>query len=397
MHHVARRPVILTFNKTFLPGYKGGGPIRTIANMVDSLGDRIDFRIVTLDRDDHDTEPYRGMVPETWTSLGKGSVYYVNVTRVSPSLIASLVADVAPDAVYANSFFDRVFTNRLLVARATRVIPPLPTILAPRGEFSSGALRYKSWRKWAYVRAFRALYPVTSVVWHASTTLEKADLLRVMPGVREDMVRVACDLAAMPPAPDESAWHDGYGPLRVLFLSRVTPMKNLVFVLETLARVRVPVRLSIVGPRDDDYWRECQQHLHRLPPNVEVDVRDAVSPSEVISEMQRHDLFFLPTQGENFGHVIHEALCAGLPVLISDRTAWNGVGEAGAGWPLPLDSHAPFVAAIERYAATPAPDRLAMRRTAAAYARSNRLSAAAYDDNLRLFTDVVANGVGSEP
>ena len=35
---------------------------------------------------------------------------------------------------------------------------------------------------------------------------------------------------------------------------------------------------------------------------------------------QEYDLLFLPTKGENFGHVILESMSAGTPVLISDTT-----------------------------------------------------------------------------
>ena len=53
--------------------------------------------------------------------------------------------------------------------------------------------------------------------------------------------------------------------------------------------------------------------------------------------MREHDLFFLPTLGENFGHVILEAFCAGCPVLISDQTPWRDLQGKGIGWDLPLD------------------------------------------------------------
>lgn len=35
---------ILTLADYYLPGYKAGGPIRTLANMVDMLGDEFKFR-----------------------------------------------------------------------------------------------------------------------------------------------------------------------------------------------------------------------------------------------------------------------------------------------------------------------------------------------------------------
>ena len=49
---------ILTFVDYYLPGYKAGGPIRTIANMVSQLGGEFEFLIVTRERDFLDTVPY---------------------------------------------------------------------------------------------------------------------------------------------------------------------------------------------------------------------------------------------------------------------------------------------------------------------------------------------------
>jgi glycosyltransferase involved in cell wall biosynthesis len=62
--------------------------------------------------------------------------------------------------------------------------------------------------------------------------------------------------------------------------------------------------------------------------------------------LSKHHLFFLPTCGENFGHVILEALLAGCPVLISDQTPWRNLQAKGVGWDLPLDSVTPFQQAI---------------------------------------------------
>jgi glycosyltransferase involved in cell wall biosynthesis len=56
---------------------------------------------------------------------------------------------------------------------------------------------------------------------------------------------------------------------------------------------------------------------------------------------------FLPSLGENFGHVIVEALSAGCPILISDRTPWRGLAERGVGWDLPLEDPAGFRGVID--------------------------------------------------
>ena len=53
--------------------------------------------------------------------------------------------------------------------------------------------------------------------------------------------------------------------------------------------------------------------------------------------LHEYDVMLLPTLGENFGHAIIEALDAGLPVVISDRTPWRNLEQAGVGADLPLE------------------------------------------------------------
>ncbi len=60
-------------------------------------------------------------------------------------------------------------------------------------------------------------------------------------------------------------------------------------------------------------------------------------PDRVAEALRANHLLFLPTRSENFGHVILEALAAGCPVLLSDRTPWRNLARAGVGWDLPLD------------------------------------------------------------
>ena len=67
-----------------------------------------------------------------------------------------------------------------------------------------------------------------------------------------------------------------------------------------------------------------------LPSNVRVAYGGVVAPDEVTAVLRRHHLFFLPTHSENFGHVIVEALAAGRPALVSDRTPWTDLEAAGA-------------------------------------------------------------------
>ena len=44
-----------------LPGFKAGGPVRSLSSLVEALGDEILFHIVTRDSDLSDNEPFSGI------------------------------------------------------------------------------------------------------------------------------------------------------------------------------------------------------------------------------------------------------------------------------------------------------------------------------------------------
>ena len=126
--------------------------------------------------------------------------------------------------------------------------------------------------------------------------------------------------------------------LKIVFLSRISKMKNLCGALEMLNGLKGQIQFNIYGPIEDKaYWMECQKIISNLSDNITVQYCGNIVHDRVTDVMGEHDLFFLPTLGENFGHVILEALCSGCPVLISDRTPWRSLEGKGIGWDITLD------------------------------------------------------------
>ena len=352
------KPTILIFSRYYLPGYRSGGPIRSIANMAELLGIEFDFRIVTLDHDKGCAESYPGMQSDDWNELDHANVYYARERSCSLAGIARLMAKTPHDLLYVNSFFDPIFTIRPILAQKLGLSPTKPLVIAPRGEFSRGALKLKRWKKELYLGIARSFRLYENVTWQASTNLEASDILRQVTsrGLGRPAVKVVV-------APDLTSQHaiprinpDIYSKLsrnslKVCFLSRISPMKNLDFALRTLGKVRARISFSIYGPLEaGSYWKECKRLIATLPQNISVTYNGCVEPDAVVETIGKHDLFFLPTRGENFGHVIHEALAAGVPVLISDQTPWVDLEEKGVGWALPLSSTSGFAKVIENVA-----------------------------------------------
>lgn len=386
------RPIILLPTGFYLPGFKAGGPVRSIANLVDSLGDEFDFRIICADRDLGDVEPYRGIETNRWTTTGKALIHYTSSGGGRRALY-SVVKSTPHDLLYLNSFFSPQATIIPLLARRLGMISKRPTIMAPRGEFSAGAIAIRSAKKKAYVSAGKMMGLFRGLTWQATSPLEADDIRRTMGGLARE-IRVAANLSE---SIGENAClgisrRDG-APFRIIFLSRIAPKKNLDYALRVLSRVSTPVVFSIYGPAEDPtYHEECLRLASQLAAHVQVRWEGPVEPSQVPKVMAANDLFFLPTRGENYGHVIAEALGAGTPVLLSDATPWRGLGEAGVGWDLPLENPSAFVSAIEAAAAQDSDTQAAQRACVFRYAKRRQDKSADVEANRELFRRAIAAG-----
>lgn len=345
------RGTVLTFVSSYLPGYRQGGPVRTIAGLVERLGGEFTFRIVTEDRDAHDLKAYSGVQVDSWNRVGNADVFYTSPKRRTVAAIARILKETPHDILYLNSFFHPVFTLRPYLAMRLGLAPLRPCVIAPRGELAAAPLRLKRWKKLPYVTFVRRLGWFQQVVWQASSEYEAADIRRVL--ARTALrVEVAPNLSRTSTGPHVElalpAPRNPNSPLRACFLSRIVPVKNLHFALRLMARVSVPVTFDIYGPVGDErYWRRCRQEMANLPDHVFVRYHGGLSHAKVHKVLSEHDLLLLPTLGENYGHVISEALAAGTPVLISDTTPWRRLAQAGVGWDLPLQEQDAFVRCIE--------------------------------------------------
>lgn len=364
--------------------------MRSIANLVSQLGDEFDFRIITRDRDFEDTQPYPGIRTNQWNRVGKARVYYAPLEKLSIGKLGELIRDTPHDILYLNSFFSYKFTIQPLVLRKFGWIPLKPVLLAPRGEFSQGALKIKRWKKWVFVRVVKAIGLYEGITWQASSEYEAEDIRRVFSGTATKCF-IAPDIPSLIGArPTNISESFGERPLRIIFLSRITPKKNLDFALRVLSRVPVPVHFNIYGPIDDEkYWQNCKALIDKLPSHIEVRYHGAVDHSQVANLMADHDLFLFPTRGENYGHVIAEALSAGTPVLVSDQTPWRDLPRQGVGWDLPLPSEEEFIKRIVQLYKMPKEAYVQMRHAAQRWAQKQLTDPRVVEANRRMFLSML--------
>lgn len=396
------KPIILTFTAFYLPGYRGGGPIRTIANMVERLGDEFDFRIVTTDRDLGELHPYQSIKVNAWNQVGKAQVFYSSPASRSLLGIVQLIRATQHDVLYLNSFFNSAFTLKPLLARWLGLLPRVAVVLAPRGELSEGAFKLKHWKKASFTKLAIVMGLFHRLKWHASTQFEAADILRVITADSSHTkiaVNVASDLSALPNTGRRNASElenerdaTQNSTLHICFLSRISPMKNLDYALKVLAQVMAPVQFNVYGPKElPEYWNECELLIKQLPPNISVTYCGSVENAQVRSVIAMNDLFFVPSRGENFGHVFMEAMSAGVPILVSDCTPWRDLQAQKLGWDIALEQPEAFVRAVEEAAAFDHLKRAEMRVSCIAFAYHKAEDREALEMNKNLFLSAVTS------
>jgi glycosyltransferase involved in cell wall biosynthesis len=343
---VSHKKRVLVFTDWFLPGFRAGGPIRSLTNMVAHLGDAYEFCFVTSDRDLFSETPYPGIKTGEWLKLQDGTpVIYLSPQQQNEGMIKKIILEMQADILYLNSMFSRNFTILPLRVR-NRYIPTRKVILAPRGMLGTGALKIKAPKKKAFLLLSKLTGLYRNITWHASSTLEEAEIKKVIG--KSANVHIALNLSPNYPfrfIPRKKS----RGSLKLVFLSRITPKKNLDGTLKLLEKLdkNAQVEFTIYGPvEDQSYWDECKTIIHRLPSNIKVHHPGALRNDEVLDALSKHHVSILLTFNENFGHSIVESMAAGCPVLLSEHTPWRNLTAQKAGWDVSLASESKQLEAL---------------------------------------------------
>ena len=329
----------------YLPGYKDGGPVRSIKNLTDFLGEDYFFKILTCDRDHGDRDTYSKIKVREWNQVGKTKVYYVPPRSFNMSTIFKLAKEV--DMIYLCGCFTEYTINTLISKRLN--IIKIPVVIASMGLFSPMEFQLKFKKKKLFTTVFNLMGMFKKVYWSATSELEISEIKQRIPV--KDNYFIAEDLPRKV-RKQQIIKEKEVGKLRVAWISRIALKKNLKGAIEILNTVKCKVEFTIYGPKHNlDYWKECEEELKKLQPNITWVWAGNVESDNVIKTLMKHHVFLFPTFGENYGHVIQEALSAGCAVILSDQTPWKDLEVAGVGYNFNVFDHSSFASAIEKYAA----------------------------------------------
>lgn len=339
---MAKTKHILVFIDWYLPGFKAGGPIRSVANLVGRLP--FHFWIITSRYDHLSTQPYADIQPGEWIERRPNEhIMYLERGALTPKLLDKVIAEHNFQHIYFNSLFSREFTLKPL-AHFRRKGMMKKVILAPRGMLKSGALSVKAPKKKLFLFISQKLGWFKGLTWHATNEVE-AEEIRSFFG--EDVrVRVAPNLSQIPEQ-QRTTRDKKAGVLDLVTIARLSAEKNILGGIHYISKLKnFEVNWVVYGTlNEDSYVASCRKAAEQIP-FLNFKLAGEIAPVHIPEILARHHFFYLPTLGENYGHAIAEALICGTPVIISDKTPWQDLKESQAGWSLPLEGDA-FTKALQ--------------------------------------------------
>lgn len=346
----------------YLPGYKDGGPVRTLINLTECLGTKYRFKIITNDRDHGDTQAYNNIKYNQGNKIGNAEVWYLKPGGFTMNAIKALTADA--EMIYICGPYDDYAYKTLFLNRIGKIKKPI--IVASMGSFSIGAYKIKSIKKKFFIGVCRIIGLFNKITWSVTSELEKSDVRHIIGNnakcvIAEDLPRKVPQLIETKTKEEDN--------IKIIFISRISEKKNLLYAIEVLAEVKNEVVFDIYGPIENkSYWEKCRNKLLELPDNIIWNYKGMAESEEVIQLFSKYDVFLFPTRGENFGHVIFESLAGGCIPIISDQTPWKDLERNNCGKVISLDKKNIFSRVIDELAQEPYEDILERRKQAHSYA-----------------------------
>ena len=319
----------------YVPGFKAGGPIRSVANIVNAFKDEFDIYILTSAYDLGETKPYNDVELNLWHESEGVFIKYLERKLMNAAAMSDNISEVEPDVIYLNSLFSKTFTLiPLAVARRRKI----KTILAPRGMMGKGALGIKYKKKKYFIKIAKVLGWYKKVTWHASTQNEKDEILLNF-GKKADVV-----IAQNIPLSQTLDLVDilnrkKTGKVKFVYISRIAKVKNLHLAIEAMRKIKTDqaVEFDIYGNIEDkEYYQTFDKEIKKYKA-VSIQYKGVLNPNIIANVYADADFMILPTMHENYGHTIVESWSNGCPVIISKNTPWKNLRIQDLGWDVNID------------------------------------------------------------
>jgi glycosyltransferase involved in cell wall biosynthesis len=214
----------------------------------------------------------------------------------------------------------------------------LPLLVTPHGMLYPQLLDRSRIRKWVVERLWDARYRERARALHATSRAELAIIRKHHPDKPVAVVPIGLNVSQFPGTREgwlERAHPQLAGTKRLLFLGIMDRKKGLLKLADAWGRLHAQFpqwRLLIAGPDIRGHEAEVRRAVADAGVSEKTIFLGGVYGADKARLYAESDLFVLPTEWENFGIAVAEALASRVPVITTRGAPWDQLGPAGCGW-----------------------------------------------------------------
>ena len=338
---------VLVLTNWFEPAYKAGGPVRSIINILNLGIEKMDFWVMA-NNFDLDGKEF-SIQKEVWHSKSESiQTYYVGKGINKLKIIYKQLRLVQADVLYINTIFSPFFTFLPLLLNFLGIINPRRIVLAPRGALKTMAFKGKSLKKRLFLKCILPLC-TKKVYVHYTSEEEENQSKKRLPIPSQFIIRIPN--VPIVPMKKMQKIEKEKGELKVLYLGRIHPIKNVDLALKAIQLISKDskIRFRLYGAIDDiNYWKKYCEPLVESHPSIEF--LNSLEHSQIASVIDENHILIQISDTENFGHAIYEGFAHGRPVITSHFTPWKKLESEGAGRNVSIESLHEIQQALQFYA-----------------------------------------------
>ena len=313
----------------YRPAHKAGGPITSIENLVDLLGNEphLEFYVV-CGVFDYGEQESLDVPQETWVTVGKAQVQYWHPKQLGWKQWMQIYQTLQPDIIHTQGLWSPKFSIlSLLVAQRYK---KAKIVVSPRGMLTPQALKQKGAMKAGVSFVLKALSAYKNVLFHSTNDQETEEIrLYVNQANTLQMPNVPRNLGGVIKHPKRQKQPN---ELHWLFVGRISPEKNPLLLLEALHLLEIPTKGYFIGGcQSETYRQQFEEKIKSLAILHEVEYLGEKSLQEITEFLGEADVSINTSISENFGHTMAEALSAGVPIIVGPNTPWQSLSEDKSG------------------------------------------------------------------
>lgn len=301
-----------------------GGPVKTLLWHTEALTERnSEVRILTTNRGLDGKDIALGV----YQKEKFGYIKYLPEGSLIRSVKDSIININRSDIIHLNSLF--CYLSILNFILTCLFFPRKTIIWSVRGELASSVLNYNKRKKKLVITIYKFFQH--RVTFHATSEDEHELINYYFPKSK------IVNLPNFIKEPDRII--NPEKKCQVIFLGRLHPIKKIENLILAVKGSEVfkekGFKLFIVGPPDKKgggYNIELKKLVFDLGLSDEVYFLASVDGKEKEKLLSSSYCLVLPSETENFGNVVIEALNQGTPVIASDKTPWKILEDKGCGF-----------------------------------------------------------------